>query len=329
MCFYAQCLLTFCSSSTSLKISFSSVSNYDSVSDEGGAHDGLSSIQSPSRISLVSGHLRSALLQPGSIPDDVGSAREATPTEQEEEGEINSSAALLSTSVERMARLGAQSGEAGEEPLGLTPSQCQAVYEQARLVNATLLSVAQTAGYLAAQSVVATRTIWLDFVKFRGRGAPNAADLRTIAAADVDDTGLFGAGLEAILSNRETFLDRRAAMEDILERKDQSREPRPSTSGTRGGERNRERERARSPQARSRSGPAAKSRGGGARRGDREKGRGFRPSQPFTSYGPQSQQGFQRRDDFRGGHGRGGRGQGGPSRQRAYDFSQGAPAVKK
>ena len=230
---------------------------------------------------------------------------------------LNSSAALLSTSVERMARLGAQSADGVAEPLGLSPRQCQSVYEQIRLVNSTLLSVAQTAGFLAAQSVVATRTIWLDFVKFRGKAAPGAADLRTIAQADVDGSSLFGAGLESILANRETFLDRRSAMEDILERKPDPREPRPSASGSRSDDRGR----AQSPQARSRYGPVFPSRGHSARRGDREKGKGFRPPQPYFSYGKAPQQEFQRRDDFRGGRGRGGRGQGGPSRQASsYDF---------
>ena len=235
---------------------------------------------------------------------------------------LNSSAALLSTSVERMARLGAQADTGGVvvEPKGLTPAQCQAVYEQMRLINSTLLSVAQTAGFLAAQSVVATRTIWLDFVRFRGKAAPGAADLRTIASADVDGSSLFGSGLESILANRETFLDRRSAMEDILERKPEPREARPSTSDSRTGDGGR----ARSPQARSRSGPAYPSRGRSASRGDREKGKGFRPPQPYFSYGKAPQQEFQRRDEFRGGRGRGGRGQSGPTRNQgtSYNFTQ-------
>ena len=69
-----------------------------------------------------------------------------------------------------------------------------------RLTASILISVSQTAGYMASSSIVHSRKLWMDFVKF-DKNKASAIKLDSIAFADIDKNGLFGPGLELILSH--------------------------------------------------------------------------------------------------------------------------------
>ena len=105
--------------------------------------------------------------------------------------------------------MGAMPPESGGPPMGLSPRVCQTVYDHMRLCNSAMLSVSQTAGFIASSAVVATRHCWLDFVKFESKDKkPNAAKLAGIAKAPIDTSGLFGVGMEDILA-RQVSVDTR------------------------------------------------------------------------------------------------------------------------
>ena len=120
----------------------------------------------------------------------------------------------------------------GAPPTGLPPENCQTVYDSMHLAASIMVSIAQTAGYLVSCSIVLTRRLWLDFVKFNKR-KPSTLKMESIAHADIDKKGLFGAGLQEILARQETFLDRKPVFEDVLPRdkvkteRTRSTDPRP------------------------------------------------------------------------------------------------------
>ena len=115
-------------------------------------------------------------------------------------GALNNSAALLCISAERMLRVAPMPPGQGMSPTGLPPEICQTVYDYMRLTASILISVSQTAGYMASSSIVHSRKLWMDFVKF-DKNKASAIKLDSIAFADIDKNGLFGPGLELILSH--------------------------------------------------------------------------------------------------------------------------------
>ena len=90
----------------------------------------------------------------------------------------------------------------------------QTIFDAMHIANSIMLSVAQTAGYLAAQSVVITRHLWLDFVQFDKK--KDTVNRDGIAFADVDAKALFGPALEEILARVEEFIDRRQTFQEVF-----------------------------------------------------------------------------------------------------------------
>ena len=215
---------------------------------------------------------------------------------------LNSSVALLSTAVEIMARRGATPTESGDPPQGLSPVQCQAVYDHMRLCNAAMLSVSQTAGSIAASAAVVTRQAWLSFVDFKSVGKqPNVAKFAQIVNAPVGTTGLFGTGLEEILSRQEAVTAQLPALQAVLKRKEGS--SRRHATSSRGGEGSSTRRRSPAP----RGGDVASSsrqEGPAGRQRQRGRGRGYNRAPQYDRY-PQQPYGAAPYDGGAVGRGRG------------------------
>ena len=222
-------------------------------------------------------------------------------------GALNSSASLLNTAAEKMLRLAASSPGEGLSPTGLPPRYCQSVYDYMRLNAAIGISIAQTAGYMAAASTVHTRKLWMDFVRL-DRNKASTIKLESITHADLDKTGLFGPGLEHILSRQEDFIERRPAFEEVLprvrEREDRARQPaaRARDNNNNTGQQQPRRDRSPLRQDRSTQRPAASSNnsaGRGQQRGRRDDRRRFWAPNPRNSARDRAT--TQRRGEDRGG----------------------------
>ena len=163
-------------------------------------------------------------------------------------GALNNSTSLLNTAAEKMLRVAASPPGEGMSPTGLPPRFCQTIYDYMQLNACIGISIAQTAGYMAALSVVHTRKLWMDFVKL-DKNKASTIKLESITHADIDKTGLFGPGLEHILSRQEDFIERRPAFEEVLPR-DRSRAERSRPAAARPRENNdqQQQRRDRSPQ---------------------------------------------------------------------------------
>ena len=131
-------------------------------------------------------------------------------------GALNSSISFLNTAAEKMLRIAASPPGKDEQPTGLPAEFCGVLWDYMRLNAAMGIAIAQTAGFMAAASVIHTRKLWMDFVHLTG-GA-STIKMESITHADVGVTGLFGPGLDHIIARQEEFLDRGPALHRVLPR---------------------------------------------------------------------------------------------------------------